>query len=222
MKLFLDTGNPVEVRAAFDLGVLDGVTTNPSLIAKEKKDYRATVVEMCELGMARSGWNVSAEVLSTEFTPMLNEAHRVAAWHPSVIVKIPMTPEGVAVLSVLSKENIRTNCTLVFSVNQALLAAKAGATMVSPFLGRLDDAGNSGLLVVREIVEAYRQHGFSTQVLAASIRSPQQVADCALLGADICTLPHSVFQQLFKHPLTDAGLAKFLSDWKSAFGDRTN
>jgi len=213
MKFFLDTANLDEIRRGMSLGVIDGVTTNPTLVAKEKKPFREHILEICE---AVGSGAVSAEVVSTDTQNILNEAREIATWHPNIIVKIPTIPDGVRALSVLSKEGIRVNMTLVFSASQALIVAKAGAYFVSPFVGRLDDVSMDGLHLVREIIEIYRAYSFSTQVLAASLRHPLHVVEAAKMGAHIGTMPYKVFEQLFKHPLTDRGLQGFLSDWASA------
>jgi transaldolase len=211
MKFFLDTGNVEEIRRAAELGVLDGVTTNPTLLAKEKKPFREALLEMCSLVSI-----VNGEVVATDAAGMIAEGREIALLHPNIVVKIPMTPEGFKAIKVLRAEGIRINVTLVFSPAQALLVAKAGAYFVSPFVGRLDDISNDGMGLVREIVEIYRQYGFETQVLAASLRHPMHVVQAAKLGADIATMPYKVFEQLFKHPLTDRGLEAFLQDWEKA------
>lgn len=213
MKFFLDTGNLDEIRQAASLGILDGITTNPSLAAKEKKPFRELILEIC--GIVKDGI-VNAEVVSTDYDGMLREAHEVVSWHPNVVAKIPMTPEGVRALSKLSKEGVRVNVTLVFSPSQALIAAKAGAYIVSPFLGRLDDISIDGLGLLREIMEIYRAYDYKTQVLAASLRHPLHVVEAAKMGTHIGTMPFKVFEMLFKHPLTDRGLETFLSDWNKA------
>lgn len=211
MKFFLDTGNVEEVRRAAALGVLDGVTTNPTLLAKEGKPFREALLEMCGLVDI-----VNGEVVATDAEGMIAEGREIATLHPNIVVKIPMTTEGFKAIRVLRGEGIRINVTLVFSAAQALLVAKAGAYFVSPFLGRLDDIGNDGMRLLREIVEIYRQYSFETQVLAASLRHPIHVIESAKLGADIATMPYKLFEQLFKHPLTDKGLAAFLADWEKA------
>lgn len=215
MKFFLDTANLDEIRQAASLGILDGITTNPTLAAKEKKPFRQLIVEICEV--VKNGI-VNAEVVSTDCEGMLREAHEVVSWHPNVVAKIPMIPEGVRALSKLSKEGVRVNVTLVFSPSQALIAAKAGAFIVSPFLGRLDDISTDGLAVLREILEIYRANNYKTQVLAASLRHPLHVVEAAKMGAHIGTMPFKVFEMLFKHPLTDRGLETFLKDWEKARG----
>ncbi|MFA9445068.1 fructose-6-phosphate aldolase [Egicoccus sp. AB-alg6-2] len=209
MKLFLDTANLDEITEINRWGVLDGVTTNPTLAAKEGKDFASMIKEIC----AEVAGDVSAEVVSTDTQGMLDEAHKLAGIADNVVIKLPLTPEGLAACSQLSSEGIRTNVTLCFSPTQAILAAKAGATYVSPFLGRMDDLANDGIALLTEICEIFRVQGYETEVLAASLRSPQHVAQSALAGADIATLPAKVFHQMIKHPLTDAGLERFLADW---------
>ncbi len=213
MKIFLDTANVEEIRAAASLGVLDGVTTNPTLAANEGKSFKDLILEIC--GVVMDGI-VNAEVVSTDTDGMLREAREVASWHPNVVAKIPMTREGIAATSTLSREGIRVNVTLVFSPSQALLCAKAGAYYVSPFLGRLDDVSQDGLGLLREILTIYRAYNFSTQVLAASLRHPLHVVEAAKMGAHVGTMPFKVFEMLFKHPLTDRGLEGFLKDWEKA------
>jgi transaldolase len=213
MKFFLDTANLDEIRQAASFGILDGVTTNPTLAAKEKKPFRELILEICDIV---KGGVVNAEVVSTDLDGMLCEAHEVVSWHPNVVAKIPMTPDGVRALSKLSREGVRVNITLVFSPSQALIVAKAGAYFVSPFLGRLDDISQDGLALLREILEIYRAYNFHTQVLAASLRHPLHVVEAAKMGAHIGTMPYKVFEQLFKHPLTDRGLDAFLKDWEKA------
>lgn len=210
MKIFLDTANVKEIKEAVELGVLDGVTTNPSLIAKEGRDFKELVREIC--GLVPGPVNV--EVVATEADAMLEEARGLATLRPNVVVKLPMTKEGLKAVKRLSAEGIRTNVTLVFSLNQALLAAKVGAGFVSPFLGRLDDIGHRGMDLVRQILLIYRNYGFPTQVIAASIRNPLHVVEAAEAGAHIVTMPWAVLSQLFKHPLTDIGLERFLADWE--------
>jgi transaldolase len=213
MKFFLDTANLDEIRQGMSFGVIDGITTNPTLVAKEKKPFREHIIEICNI--VKTG-EVSAEVVSTDTANILREAREIATWHPNVIVKIPTIPEGVRALSILSKENIRVNMTLVFSAPQALIVAKAGAYFVSPFLGRLDDIASDGLTLLREIMDIYEAYGYPTQVLAASLRHPLHVVAAARMGAHIGTMPYKVFEMLFKHPLTDRGLEGFLKDWEKA------
>lgn len=214
MKIFIDTANIDEIKEAASWGILDGVTTNPSLIAREKRDFKEVVKEICEI----VDGPISAEVVSLEAHKMIEEAREVAKIHPNVIVKIPMTIDGLKAVAAISKEGIKTNVTLVFSANQALLAAKAGASYVSPFLGRLDDIGIEGMNLVRDIVDIFNIHGYQTEVIAASIRNPLHVTDAALAGANISTIPFNVLKQMAKHPLTDIGIEKFKSDWENTFG----
>jgi transaldolase len=213
MKIFLDTANLDEIREAMSFGVIDGITTNPTLVAKEKKPFREHVIEICNI--VKNG-EISAEVVSTDTANILREAREIATWHPNIIVKLPTIPDGVRALSILSKENIRVNMTLVFSSPQALLVAKAGAYFVSPFLGRLDDISSDGLTVLREIMDIYQAYKYPTQVLAASLRHPLHVVAAARMGAHIGTMPYKVFEMLFKHPLTDKGLEGFQKDWEKA------
>ncbi len=213
MKFFLDTANLEEIRQGVSFGVIDGITTNPTLVAREKRPFREHVIEICNI--VKNG-EVSAEVVSTDTAGILREAREIATWHPNVIVKIPTIPDGVRALSVLSKEGIRVNMTLVFSAPQALIVAKAGAYFVSPFLGRLDDISSDGLVLLREIMDIYKAYNFPTQVLAASLRHPLHVVSAARMGAHIGTMPYKVFEQLFRHPLTDRGLEGFLKDWEKA------
>lgn len=210
MKFFLDTGNVDEIRQAVAWGQVDGVTTNPSLIAKEGRVFKDVVTEICELVSGP----VSAEVVALDFEGMLREAHEYAQWAPNVIIKLPMTEDGLRAVRQLKLEGIRTNVTLVFSANQALLAARAGATYVSPFVGRLDDLGQEGMGLIEEILDVYNNYDFDTQVLVASIRHPVHVTQAARLGAHVGTMPMKVLEQMFKHPLTDLGIEKFLADWE--------
>ncbi len=216
MRIFLDTGSLEEIKSAARFGVISGVTTNPSLMAKEGcadfRDYRQAVQEICSIIHGP----ISAEVLSNNVEGMIAEAREVAAWGPQVVVKLPSTPAGIESMSRLSKEGVRINQTLCFSVNQALLGAIAGATFVSPFVGRLDDEGHDGMQVVADIAQMFRQYKFATQVLAASIRHPLHVIAAAKAGADIATVPYKVFMQMFHHPLTDVGVARFNEDWQRA------
>ena len=213
MKFFLDTANLDEIRQGVSYGVIDGITTNPTLVAKEKIPFREHVIEICNI--VKDG-EISAEVVSTDTAGILREGREIATWHPNIIVKIPTIPDGVRALSILSKEGIRVNMTLVFSAPQALIVAKAGAYFVSPFLGRLDDIGADGLTLLREIMDIYQAYGYKTQVLAASLRHPLHVIAAARMGAHIGTMPYKVFEQLFRHPLTDRGLEGFLKDWEKA------
>lgn len=210
MKFFIDTANVKEIREAESLGILDGVTTNPSLVAKEGKPFKETILEILSI----VDGPVSVEVVATEKDGMLKEAYEFAEWGKNVVVKLPTTREGVKACKALSDEGIKTNLTLCFSPNQALLVAKAGATYVSPFVGRLDDISQDGMALIRQIVEIYDIHGYDTQVLAASIRHPLHVVDAALAGAHVATIPAKVIDQMFNHPLTDKGLAAFLKDWE--------
>jgi len=212
VKFFLDTANLEEIREAASLGLLDGVTTNPSLIAKEKAEFKQRIVDICELVQGP----VSAEVLSTETEGMCREARELAKLHPWVVVKIPTTKAGLKAAKRLVGEGIKVNCTLCFSPSQALLVAKTGATYVSPFLGRLDDISHVGMDLIRDMVTIYRNYSFKTQVLAASLRHPLHVVEAAKAGADVATMPYKVFELLFKHPLTDKGLDQFLKDWEKA------
>ena len=213
MKIFLDTANLDELKKAAAWGIVDGVTTNPSLIAKEGTPIEDQISRICDI----VDGDVSAEVVATESAEMVREAHRLASIHKNVVVKLPLTRNGIAATSVLSKEGIRLNVTLCFSPAQALLAAKAGAYIVSPFVGRLDDISHIGMDLIRHITAIYRNYGFKTQVLAASLRSPMHVVEAALAGADIATLPFKVLDMLFNHPLTDRGLEQFLRDWAKVF-----
>ena len=211
MKIYLDTGNVKEIAEAARMGILDGVTTNPSLVSKEGRDFKDLILEICQL----VDGPVSAEVVSVEAEAMVKEGRELARIHPNVVVKCPLIPEGLAATKRLSGEGIRVNVTLCFSPTQALLAAKAGAWCVSPFIGRLDDVSSDGMELIRQIVTIFHNYDFPTLVLVASIRHPQHVVEAALTGADICTMPYGVFQQLAKHPLTDIGLKKFLADWEA-------
>jgi transaldolase len=213
MKFFLDTANLDEIRQAAALGILDGITTNPTLVAKEKRKFKELILEICEI--VKPGV-VNAEVVSTDTAGMLREGREIATWHPNVIVKIPMTPDGIRAVVTLTKEGIRTNVTLVFSPAQALIVAKAGASYCSPFLGRLDDISENGLGLVSEIMAIYRAYNYKTEVLAASLRHPMHVVEAAKMGAHIGTMPFKILEMLFKHPLTDKGLADFLKDWQAA------
>ena len=214
MKFFIDTANLEQIKEAQDLGVLDGVTTNPSLMAKEgitgAQNIKDHYVKICEI----VDGDVSAEVISTDFDGIVKEGEELAKLHPQIIVKVPMIKEGIKAIKYFSGKGIKTNCTLVFSVGQALLAAKAGATYVSPFIGRLDDISTDGLQLIAEIRLIYDNYGFETQILAASIRHTMHIIDCAKIGADVMTGPLSSIEGLLKHPLTDIGLEKFLADYK--------
>ena len=214
MKFFIDTANVEDIKNANDLGVICGVTTNPSLIAREGRDFKEVVKEICEI----VDGPISAEVISEDSEGMIAEAKELVKIHKNIVIKIPMTVEGLKAVSILSKENIKTNVTLIFSANQALLAAKAGASYVSPFLGRVDDIGSEGMELVRSIVEIFDIYGFDTQVIAASVRHPLHVTDAALAGSHIATIPMKVLQQMVKHPLTDKGIESFMKDWNNTFG----
>lgn len=210
MKIFLDTANLDEIRAGMELGLVDGVTTNPSLVAKEQCKFQERVIEICELVRGP----VSAEVTATDTEGMLAQAREIAAWSKYVVVKIPLIPDGLRAIKHLAGEGIKTNCTLCFSVNQAFLAAKAGATYVSPFIGRIDDIGQDGIELIEEIRTVYDNYAFETELLAASLRHTQHVKQVMLAGADVATIPFKVFDQMAHHPLTDKGLAAFLADWE--------
>jgi transaldolase len=212
MKFFIDTANINEIKEAAALGILDGVTTNPSLVAKEGKDFRKLLDEI----LAIVDGPVSAEVVSTDYNGILKEAHELSKIHKNIVVKVPLIKEGLKAVRTLTSENIKTNVTLCFSASQALLAAKAGATYISPFVGRLDDISHDGMELISQIVQIYKNYDYKTQVLVASIRHPLHLVEAALMGADVCTMPFSVIDKLFNHPLTDLGLEKFLSDWKKS------
>lgn len=210
MKIFIDTANIAEIKEAASLGVLDGVTTNPSLVAKEGKDFRTLLEEICAI----VDGPISAEVLAVQFEAIMKEARELSKIHKNIVVKVPLIKEGLKAVKALKAEGIRTNVTLCFSANQALLAAKAGAYFISPFIGRLDDVSHSGMDLIRQVVTIYRNYQYDTQVLVASVRHPLHVVEAAMIGADICTIPFKVIDQLIKHPLTDIGLDRFLADWK--------
>lgn len=213
MKFFIDTANLDQIKEAYDLGVLDGVTTNPSLMAKEGITGEANIlkhyVDICNI----VDGDVSAEVISTDYATMIKEGEKLAALHKNIVVKVPMIKDGVKAISYFTKKGIRTNCTLVFSAGQALLAAKAGASYVSPFIGRLDDVSTDGLDLIEDIRTIYDNYGFDTEILAASVRHPMHIISCAKIGADVATCPLSAITALLKHPLTDSGLAQFLADY---------
>jgi len=211
MKLFIDTANINEIREANALGIIDGVTTNPTLIAKEGRDFITVVKEICSI----VDGPVSAEVISLKSGEMLKEARSLAKIHKNIVIKIPLISEGLKATKELSKEGIKTNLTLCFSATQALLAAKAGATYVSPFIGRLDDISTVGMELIRDIKTIFNNYGFKTQIIVASVRNPIHVLDAAKIGADIATVPYAILMALAKHPLTDAGIIKFLKDWES-------
>jgi transaldolase len=212
MQIYLDTANLREIRDAASWGILNGVTTNPSLVAKEQGiDHKTLITEITKL----VDGPISAEAISLDAEGMIREGREFATWHPNVIVKVPVTTEGLKAVSTLAKDGIRTNVTLCFNATQALFAARAGAFIISPFIGRIDDMGMDGMQLIREISAIYRQHGITTKILAASIRHPRHIIDAALAGADIATCPFKVLEQSMKHPLTDSGIEKFLADWKS-------
>ena len=212
MKLFIDSGNIKDIEALAAIGIIDGVTTNPSLLAKEPGDFRQNLKRICDIVKGP----VSGEVVATDFAGMIREGHDIAKIDPHMVVKVPLTRDGVRACKTLSGEGIHVNVTLVFSAAQALLAAKAGASFVSPFVGRLDDVGTSGMDLIRDIVEIYDNYEFKTEVLVASCRHPIHIIEAARMGADICTCPAAVIDQLFNHPLTNIGLEKFLKDWEKA------
>lgn len=219
MKLFIDTANTEEIREAASWGVLSGVTTNPSLIAKEGKEFKSVVKEITEIADASPSniASISAEVLSDDAEGMIAEAHELVKIHDVITIKVPMTEEGIKAVSILSKEGIKTNVTLIFSPNQALLAARAGASYVSPFVGRMDDIANDGAGLVAEIAEIFDIYGIDTEIIAASIRTPKDVVECAKAGADIATIPYAVLKKMFKHPLTDKGIQQFKDDWAKVY-----
>ena len=219
MKFFIDTANLEQIREANALGVLDGVTTNPSLMAKEGingvENQHKHYIEICNI----VDGDVSAEVIATNYEGMIKEGEELAALNPHIVVKVPCIEDGIKAIKYFSNKGIRTNCTLVFSAGQALLAARAGATYVSPFLGRLDDISMPGIDLINDIMEIYQMHDIQTQIIAASVRNPIHVIDCAKAGADIATVPFKVLMQITKHPLTDAGIEKFKEDYRKVFGD---
>lgn len=210
MKFFIDTANLDEIKEAHDLGVLDGVTTNPSLCAKiGVRDFEGHIAKICEIVEG----DVSAEVVSTTYDEILKEGREIAKIADNVVVKVPLIKDGIKAIKTFSDEGIKTNCTLCFSATQALIAAKAGATYISPFMGRLDDISTEGMQLIKDIIQIYDNYGYQTEVLAASIRHPMHVLECAKAGADVATMPLSVIKGLLKHPLTDSGLERFLADW---------
>lgn len=217
MKFFIDTANVEEIRKANDMGVICGVTTNPSLIAKEGRDFNEVIKEITTIVDGPISGEVKATTVDAE--GMIREGREIAKIHPNMVVKIPMTAEGLKAVKVLSAEGIKTNVTLIFSANQALLAARAGASYVSPFLGRLDDISTAGIDLIQDIVQIFDNYGLETEIIAASVRNPIHVTDCALAGAHIATVPYKVIMQMIKHPLTDAGIEKFQEDYKAAFGE---
>jgi transaldolase len=211
MKFFLDTANVKEIQEAASLGLLDGVTTNPSLVAKEGRSFKEMLIEICNI----VDGPISAEVVSLEADAMVKEGKELAKIHKNIVVKVPLIAEGLKATKRLAAEGIKVNVTLCFSPTQALLAAKAGAWCVSPFIGRLDDISSNGMELIRQILTIYRNYDYKTQVLVASVRHPQHVVEAALAGGHICTMPFTIFQQMVKHPLTDSGLKKFLADWEA-------
>ncbi|MBU4221626.1 MAG: fructose-6-phosphate aldolase [Euryarchaeota archaeon] len=212
MKIFIDTANIEEIRTANEWGVIDGVTTNPTLVAKEGKDFKSIVNQILSI----VDGPISVEVISTDSKGMVKEALDMAKWSKNIVIKIPMIPEGLKAVKILNEKGIKTNVTLVFSVNQGILAAKAGATYVSPFIGRLDDIGHDGMQIIRDLVQIYEneKYGFKTEIIVASVRHPLHVIESAKIGAHVATIPYGVIEKMFKHPLTDIGLEKFLKDWK--------
>ena len=218
MKLFIDTGNLKEIERLVPLGIIDGITTNPSLLAKESGDYRELLKRICQLVQGPT----SAEVVETEAQAMIKQGRDLAKIDPWIVVKVPLTRDGIQACKALSSEGLKVNVTLCFSAAQALLAAKVGATYISPFVGRLDDVATPGMELIRDIVDIYGNYDFKTEVLVASTRSPMHIVEAARLGADICTCPPAVIDSLFNHPLTDVGLKKFLADWEKAYGATAN
>jgi len=213
MKLFVDTGKVEEVRKAAEWGIVDGVTTNPSLIAQTGRGFKETVLEICSI---LPNGSISAEVVGTTVEDILREGREIASWSPNIVVKVPMTPAGIAATRQLTREGIRVNMTLVFSPTQAILAAKAGASYISVFVGRVDDVSSEGMRTIEDAVQIVENYGFDSEVLVASIRHPMHVVEAARLGAHIATMPFKVMEQLFQHPLTDIGLQRFLDDWRKA------
>jgi transaldolase len=210
MKIFIDSANIEEIKKAVKLNLVDGVTTNPSLIAKEGKELRPTIIEITKI----VDGPISVEVIATTAEEMLKEGEEYASWHKNIVVKVPLTDEGLKAVKIFTEKNIKTNVTLCFSPLQALLAAKAGATYISPFIGRLDDIATDGVQLICDIKTIYQNYNFKTQILAASIRHPIHILEAAKIGADVCTVPYKVIEQILKHPLTDIGLKNFLSDWE--------
>jgi len=211
MKFFIDTANPNEIKKAYEMGIIDGVTTNPTLISRENKEFNSLIHEICEI---IQGLPISLEVLSNDAKGMIEEARKLAKIGENIVIKIPMTAEGLKAIKILISEGIKTNTTLVFSPSQALLAAKAGTTYVSPFIGRLDDISQNGMYLIEQIVTIFNSYDFATEVIVSSIRHPIHVVEAALLGADVATIPFKVIEQLIHHPLTDIGIQRFLSDWE--------
>lgn len=217
MKFFIDTAKVEDIKKANDMGIICGVTTNPSLIAKEGRVFEEVIAEIASIVDGPISGEVKATTVDAE--GMIAEGRAIAAIHPNMVVKIPMTAEGLKAVKVLTAEGIKTNVTLIFTANQALLAARAGATYVSPFLGRLDDISTPGIDLIKNIADIFAIHGIETEIIAASVRHPMHVTDCALAGADIATVPYSVFETMLKHPLTDQGIVKFQADYKAVFGE---
>lgn len=213
MRIFIDTANVDQIQEMHGMGFLDGVTTNPSLVAREGRNYHQVIREICSI----VNGPISAEVIAMDYEGMIQEAQQLAALHPNVVVKVPLTEDGLRAIHSLHQQDIATNATLIFSANQALLAARAGASFVSPFIGRVDDIGNDGLVLLEEIIAIFDQYMLDTEVIAASIRHPQHAVACAKLGSHIATIPYQVLKQMVRHPLTDAGIEKFLDDWNQAF-----
>ena len=218
MKIFIDTGNLKDIEKLVPLGIIDGITTNPSLLAKESGDYREILKKICQLVKGPT----SAEVVETEAQAMIRQGRDLAKIDDWIVVKVPLTRDGIQACRALSNEGIKVNVTLCFSAAQALLAAKVGATYISPFVGRLDDVSTPGMELIRDIVDIYGHYDFATEILVASTRSPMHIVEAARLGADICTCPPAVIDSLFNHPLTDVGLKKFLADWEKAYGAAAN
>ena len=216
MKIFIDSGNLKDIEALVPLGIIDGITTNPSLLAKEPGDYRENLKKICQIVQGPT----SAEVVETEAEAMIKQGRELSKIDPWIVVKVPLTRDGIKACKALSSEGIKVNVTLCFSPAQALLAAKVGATYISPFVGRLDDIGTPGMDLIRDIVEIYANYNFKTEVLVASTRGPMHIVEAARMGADICTCPPAVIDALFNHPLTDIGLKKFLGDWEKAYGKK--
>ncbi len=212
MKFFIDSANLDEIRQVAEMGLVDGVTTNPSLLAKEGKGFKTTILEIASI----VNGPISAEVVSPDFDAMMKEAHTVSSWHPNVVVKIPFGPTGMRVVKKLSEAGIKTNVTLLFSVPQALIAAKAGATYLSNFVGRVDDLGIEGMIAVRDTVNMVKEYGFASEVLVASVRSPGHIVEAVRCGAQVATVPFKILELMYKHPLTDKGLESFTSDWKKS------
>ena len=216
MKFFIDTANIDEIKEAVSLGLIDGVTTNPSLVSKENREFRELIKEVCSI----VDGPVSAEVISLDAVGMVKEARELSSIHKNIVVKIPMTPEGLKAVKTLSQEGVKTNVTLIFSASQALLAAKAGATYVSPFVGRLDDVSYAGMELIGQIRTIFDNYGYTTEIIVASIRNPVHVVDSAMIGADVATIPFKVLLQLAQHPLTDIGIRKFMEDWQKVPGKK--